>query len=108
MTKQKESNYNFEGVDLNIYTARRAEDIEYYADKLEYLKEYYIDKYNMITEIIEMSAIITHDIRNVSDNIEKNILIREISSVKGQKNIKKIKAIVDAIINKMNEVDKRL
>lgn len=38
MGKQNTANYNCEGVDLNIYTARRSEDIEYYADKLNYLK----------------------------------------------------------------------
>lgn len=102
MTKQKVSNYNFEGVDLNIYTARRAEDIEYYADKLDYLKEFHTDKYNMITEIIEMSSIITHDIKNIDNNFEKNYIIREISRVEDPKNIITLERIIMAIINKLS------
>lgn len=103
MEKQNRSNYNFEGVDLNIYTVRRSDDIEYYADKLDYLKEFHEERYKMITELIEMSLIITHDVRNINDNMEKNYLIRDISMVKGQKNIKIIKAMVKAIINNVDK-----
>ena len=55
MKKYQEPNYNIDGVDLNIYTVKRDDDIEYYADKLDYLKEFHKDKYNMIAMIIEMT-----------------------------------------------------
>lgn len=101
MKKYKKPNYNVDGVDLNIYTVKRAEDIEYYADKLDYLKEFHKDKYNMIAMIIEMTSIIQHDVNVYNDkNIfnediyNKNYIIREISSMESKKNIKVIKNIV--------------
>lgn len=101
MKKYQEPNYNVDGVDLNIYTAKRAEDIEYYADKLDYLKEFHKDKYNMIAMIIEMTSIIEHDVNIYNDkNIfnediyNKNYVIREISRMESKKNIKVIKNIV--------------
>lgn len=97
MKKYQEPNYNHEGVDLNIYTARRSDDIEYYADKLDYLKECHRDKYNMITTIIEMSSIISHDVNNVEDNYEKNYVIREISQIKNKKGIRFVRDVVRAL-----------
>ena len=101
MKKYQEPNYNINGVDLNIYTVKRDEDIEYYADKLDYLKEFHKDKYNMIAMIIEMTSIIEHDVITCNDKTifnediyNKNILIREISRMKSKKNIKVIKNIV--------------
>lgn len=101
MKKYQEPNYNIDGVDLNIYTVKRDDDIEYYADKLDYLKEFHKDKYNMIAMIIEMTSIIEHDVITCNDKTifnediyNKNILIREISKMKSKKNIKVIKNIV--------------
>ncbi len=101
MKKYQEPNYNINGVDLNIYTVKRDDDIEYYADKLDYLKEFHKDKYNMIAMIIEMTSIIEHDVITCNDKTifnediyNKNILIREISRMKSKKNIKVIKNIV--------------
>lgn len=101
MKKYQEPNYNIDGVDLNIYTVKRDDDIEYYADKLDYLKEFHKDKYNMIAMIIEMTSIIEHDVITCNDKTifnediyNKNILIREISRMKSKKNIKVIKNIV--------------
>lgn len=97
MKKYQEPNYNHEGVDLNIYTAKRDDDIEYYADRLDYLKEFHRDKYNMITAIIEMSSIISHDVNNVEDNYEKNYVIREISQIKNKKGIRFVRDVVRAL-----------
>ena len=97
MKKYQEPNYNHEGVDLNIYTAKRADDVEYYADRLDYLKEFHRDKYNMITAIIEMSSIISHDVNNVEDNYEKNYVIREISQIKNKKGIRFVRDVVRAL-----------
>lgn len=97
MKKYQEPNYNHEGVDLNIYTARRADDIEYYADKLDYLKEYHRDKYNMITAIIEMSSIIEYDVNDFEGNYEKNYVIREISQIKNKRNIRVLRNLVRAL-----------
>ena len=101
MKKYQEPNYNINGVDLNIYTVKIDDDIEYYADKLDYLKEFHKDKYNMIAMIIEMTSIIEHDVITCNDKTifnediyNKNILIREISRMKSKKNIKVIKNIV--------------
>lgn len=101
MKKYQEPNYNINGVDLNIYTVKRDDDIEYYADKLDYLKEFHKDKYNMIAMIIEMTSIIEHDVITCNDKTifnediyNKNILIREISRMNSKKNIKVIKNIV--------------
>ena len=101
MKKYQEPNYNINGVDLNIYTVKRDDDIEYYADRLDYLKEFHKDKYNMIAMIIEMTSIIEHDVITCNDKTifnediyNKNILIREISRMKSKKNIKVIKNIV--------------
>ena len=101
MKKYQEPNYNIDGVDLNIYTVKRDDDIEYYADRLDYLKEFHKDKYNMIAMIIEMTSIIEHDVITCNDKTifnediyNKNILIREISRMKSKKNIKVIKNIV--------------
>ena len=88
MKKYQEPNYNHEGVDLNIYTARRADDIEYYADRLDYLKEFHRDKYNMITAIIEMSVLIQHDVNDFNnDNLTKNYLINRITRMKKKRDI---------------------
>lgn len=92
MKKYQEPNYNIDGVDLNIYTVKRDDDIEYYADKLDYLKEFHKDKYNMIAMIIEMTSIIEHDVITCND---KNMLIKEISRMESKKNIKVIKNIVN-------------
>ena len=92
MKKYQEPNYNIDGVDLNIYTVKRDADIEYYADKLDYLKEFHKDKYNMIAMIIEMTSIIEHDVITCND---KNMLIKEISRMESKKNIKVIKNIVN-------------
>lgn len=97
MKKYQEPNYNHEGVDLNIYTVKRDDDIEYYADRLDYLKEFHRDKYNMITAIIEMSSIISHDVNNVEDNYEKNYVIREISQIKNKKGIRFVRDVVRAL-----------
>lgn len=101
MKKCQEPNYNINGVDLNIYTVKRDDDIEYYADKLDYLKEFHKDKYNMIAMIIEMTSIIEHDVITCNDKTifnediyNKNILIREISRMESKKNIKVIRNIV--------------
>ena len=91
MKKYQEPNYNIDGVDLNIYTVKRDDDIEYYADKLDYLKEFHKDKYNMIAMIIEMTSIIEHDVITCND---KNMLISKISRMESKKNIKVIKNIV--------------
>lgn len=91
MKKYQEPNYNIDGVDLNIYTVKRDDDIEYYADKLDYLKEFHKDKYNMIAMIIEMTSIIEHDVITCDD---KNMLIRKISRMESKKNIKVIRNIV--------------
>ena len=91
MKKYQEPNYNINGVDLNIYTVKRDDDIEYYADKLDYLKEFHKDKYNMIAMIIEMTSIIEHDFITCND---KNMLISKISRMESKKNIKVIKNIV--------------
>lgn len=91
MKKYQEPNYNINGVDLNIYTVKRDDDIEYYADKLDYLKEFHKDKYNMIAMIIEMTSIIEHDVITCND---KNMLISKISRMESKKNIKVIKNIV--------------
>lgn len=97
MKKYQEPNYNHEGVDLNIYTAKRADDVEYYADRLDYLKEFHRDKYNMITAIIEMSSIISHDVNNVEDNYEKNYVIREVSQIKNKRNIRVLRNLVSVL-----------
>lgn len=97
MKKYQEPNYNIDGVDLNIYTVKRDDDIEYYADRLDYLKEFHRDKYNMITAIIEMSSIISHDVNNVEDNYEKNYVIREISQIKNKKGIRFVRDVVRAL-----------
>nr|DAU88685.1 MAG TPA: hypothetical protein [Caudoviricetes sp.] len=91
MKKYQEPNYNIDGVDLNIYTVKRDDDIEYYADRLDYLKEFHKDKYNMIAMIIEMTSIIEHDVITCND---KNMLISKISRMESKKNIKVIKNIV--------------
>ena len=91
MKKYQEPNYNINGVDLNIYTVKRDDDIEYYADRLDYLKEFHKDKYNMIAMIIEMTSIIEHDVITCND---KNMLISKISRMESKKNIKVIKNIV--------------
>ena len=91
MKKCQEPNYNIDGVDLNIYTVKRDDDIEYYADKLDYLKEFHKDKYNMIAMIIEMTSIIEYDVITCND---KNMLISKISRMESKKNIKVIKNIV--------------
>lgn len=88
MKKYQEPNYNIDGVDLNIYTVKRDDDIEYYADRLDYLKEFHKDKYNMIAMIIEMTSIIEHDVITCND---KNMLISKISRMESKKNIKVIK-----------------
>lgn len=97
MKKYQEPNYNIDGVDLNIYTVKRDDDIEYYAGRLDYLKEFHRDKYNMITAIIEMSSIISHDVNNVEDNYEKNYVIREISQIKNKKGIRFVRDVVRAL-----------
>ena len=104
MKKYQEPNYNIDGVDFNIYTVKRDDDIEYYADKLDYLKEFHKDKYNMIAMIIEMTSIIEHDVITCNDKTifnediyNKNILIREISKMKSKKNIVIIEKMVKAI-----------
>ena len=104
MKKYQEPNYNIDGVDLNIYTVKRDDDIEYYADILDYLKEFHKDKYNMIAMIIEMTSIIEHDVITCNDKTifnediyNKNILIREISKMKSKKNIVIIEKMVKAI-----------
>lgn len=97
MKKYQEPNYNIDGVDMNIYTVKRDDDIEYYADRLDYLKEFHRDKYNMITAIIEMSSIISHDVNNVEDNYEKNYVIREISQIKNKKGIRFVRDVVRAL-----------
>lgn len=94
MKKYQEPNYNIDGVDLNIYTVKRDADIEYYADKLDYLKEFHKDKYNMIAMIIEMTSIIEHDVITCND---KNMLISEISRMESKKNIVIIEKMVKAI-----------
>ncbi len=94
MKKYQEPNYNIDGVDLNIYTVKRDDDIEYYADKLDYLKEFHKDKYNMIAMIIEMTSIIEHDVITCND---KNMLISEISGMESKKNIVIIEKMVKAI-----------
>ena len=91
MKKYQEPNYNIDGVDLDIYTVKRDDDIEYYADRLDYLKEFHKDKYNMIAMIIEMTSIIEHDVITCND---KNMLISKISRMESKKNIKVIKNIV--------------
>lgn len=91
MKKYQEPNYNIDGVDLNIYTVKRDDDIEYYADRLDYLKEFHKDKYNMIAMIIEITSIIEHDVITCND---KNMLISKISRMESKKNIKVIKNIV--------------
>ena len=91
MKKYQEPNYNIDGVDLNIYTVKRDDDIEYYADRLDYLKVFHKDKYNMIAMIIEMTSIIEHDVITCND---KNMLISKISRMESKKNIKVIKNIV--------------
>ena len=91
MKKYQEPNYNIDGVDLNIYTVKRDDDIEYYADRLDYLKEFHKDKFNMIAMIIEMTSIIEHDVITCND---KNMLISKISRMESKKNIKVIKNIV--------------
>lgn len=96
MEKQKVQNYNFEGVDLNIYTAKRSDDIEYYADKLDYLKESHRGRYNMITDIIEMSWMVTHDLKNIDDNYEKNQIIRQVSSLEDEKILRTLNKIIGA------------
>lgn len=94
MKKYQEPNYNIDGVDLNIYRVKRDDDIEYYADKLDYLKEFHKDKYNMIAMIIEMTSIIKHDVITCND---KNMLISEISRMESKKNIVIIEKMVKAI-----------
>lgn len=94
MKKYQEPNYNIDGVDLNIYTVKRDDDIEYYADKLDYLKEFHKDKYNMIAMIIEMTSIIEHDVITCND---KNMLISEISRMESKKNIVIIEKMVKTI-----------
>ena len=91
MKKYQEPNYNIDWVDLNIYTVKRDDDIEYYADRLDYLREFHKDKYNMIAMIIEMTSIIEHDVITCND---KNMLISKISRMESKKNIKVIKNIV--------------
>lgn len=98
MKKYQEPNYNIDGVDLNIYTVKRDDDIEYYADKLEYLKAYHKDKYNMITMIIEMTSIIQHNVNAYNDEnifnkdiFDKNFVIREISRAKSARDVRIIK-----------------
>lgn len=104
MKKYQEPNYNIDGVDLNIYTVKRDDDIEYYADKLDYLKAYHKDKYNMITMIIEMTSIIQHNVNAYNDEnifnkdiFDKNFLIREISSMKNKRNIRVLRNLVSVL-----------
>lgn len=101
MKKYQEPNYNIDGVDLNIYTVKRDDDIEYYADKLDYLKAYHKDKYNMITMIIEMTSIIQHNVNAYNDEnifnkdiFDKNFVIREISRAKSARDVRIIKNII--------------
>ena len=101
MKKYQEPNYNIDGVDLNIYTVKRDDDIEYYADKLDYLKAYHKDKYNMITMIIEMTSIIQHNVNAYNDEnifnkdiFDKNFVIREISRSKSARDVRIIKNII--------------
>lgn len=95
MNNNQEPNYNFEGVDLNIYTVKRNDEIEYYADKLDFLRESNKEKYKMATTVIEMCSNIDHDITDFKNEYEKNILIRNISKMQNKKNIRTIKRIVD-------------
>lgn len=104
MKNYQEPNYNHEGVDLNIYTAKRDDDIEHYADTLDYLKAYHRDKYNMIAMIIEMTSIIQHDVNVYNDEnifnkeiFDKNFLIREISSMKNKRNIRVLRNLVSVL-----------
>lgn len=104
MKKYQEPNYNIDGVDLNIYTVKRDDDIEYYADTLDYLKAYHRDKYNMIAMIIEMTSIIQHDVNVYNDEnifnkeiFDKNFLIREISSMKNKRNIRVLRNLVSVL-----------
>lgn len=97
MKKYQEPNYNIDGVDMNIYTVKRDDDIEYYADKLDYLKESHRDKYNMIAAIIEMSVLIQHDVIDFNYNSTKNSLINEISRMKNKMNIRHLHNVVRAL-----------
>lgn len=96
MNNNQRPNYNCEGVDLNIYTAKRNDEIEYYADKLDFLRESNKEKYKIAITIIEMCSNISHDIADFKNEYEKNILIRNISKIKNKKNIRTIKKIVDS------------
>ena len=71
MNNNQEPNYNCDGVDLNIYTLKRDDEIEYYADKLDFLKEAHKDKYNIAITVIEMCSIINHDVTNFEKEYKK-------------------------------------
>ena len=103
MNNNQEPNYNCDGVDLNIYTFKRDEEIEYYADKLDFLREFHKDKYNLIITVIEMCSIINHDITNFKKENEKNILIRKISKMQNKKDLRVIKKIVDSFTILQNQ-----
>ena len=71
MNNNQEPNYNCDGVDLNIYTLKKDEEIEYYADRLEFLKYAHKDKYNVAITVIEMCSIINHDVTNFEKEYKK-------------------------------------
>lgn len=102
---KKEPNYNSEGVDLNIYTARRCQEIEDYADILDYIKETNKAYYNMITTMIEMCYVIKHDIKDCKNNGIKNRAIRNISRIKDERHLNILKYISEDFLS--NEYKKQ-
>lgn len=89
-------NYNSEGVDINRYTLRRHEEVEHYADTLDYLRESNKFYYDMITTMISMCALIDYDVRDWENNISKNSAIKSLLRLKDKKNFRTVKQIIYA------------
>lgn len=88
-------NYNYEGVDLNIYTVKKHDDIEYYSERLDFLRESKENYYNMVTTMIEMFCMIDHDVKD-EKNYERNYTIRQLSKMRDEKFLKVISRILNA------------
>ncbi|MCJ8342344.1 MAG: hypothetical protein MJH09_05785 [Cetobacterium sp.] len=98
-TSKKEPNYNSEGVDLNIYTVRRCDEIEEYADILDYIKGANKAYYNMITTMIEMCYVIKHDIKDFKHNGRKNRAIRNISLIENKRHLDILKGLSEEFLS---------
>lgn len=73
------------------------EDIKWYTEKLEYLKECNPKYYDMVTTIIEMSVLLPYDITDYDENLVRNTLIRNIAMETNERRINILKGFINGL-----------